>query len=224
MVLAHHLRRLVVTAERSARLRPPDDDLLRRLQLHHRWSQFSRDGVRLEDAGLDLSDLDLAGVDLSGAVLLGARFDRSNLRGANLSRADIARSSAEGTELSEAVLYKAEVHRTSFIHVRLRHAILDGMEASHVDLRGADLTGSSAHGFSCWQSDVRGACLRELRLRCTWFDDCLMAEVDLVGSSGTIHRHSRLDLGDPERQEVLEGEALLAWLRRAGADVTWCDE
>jgi uncharacterized protein YjbI with pentapeptide repeats len=197
--------------------------VLRRLDLHRRWSTFSQDGVRLEEADIDLSDLDLQGIDLSGAVLLGVRFDRSNLRGANLSRALITKSSMRDVDLSDADLYKAEIDKTALTNACLLRAVLEGMEAGEVDLRSADLSGSRARGFSCWRSDLRGTLLRDLRLDCTAFEDCMMAGVDLAGASGSIDRGSRIDVGEPDRPEVLEGEALLAWFRRSGATLTWCN-
>ncbi len=211
-----------MTPGESAPRRPTADDLIHRLELHHRWSQLADDGIRLEASDIDLSDMDLAGVDLSGAVLLKARFDRSNLRGANLSRACIAKSSMRDVDLSGADMVKAEFDATLLTGARLQNAWLDGMEATDVDLSRSDLSGSAANGLACWDSDLRGAVLRRLQLDCTTFGDCRMAGVDLSGASGSVDRRSRITVGDPARGEVLEGDELLAWMRERGAMVAWC--
>jgi uncharacterized protein YjbI with pentapeptide repeats len=156
-------------------------------------------------------------------VLLGVTPDRSNLKGANLSRASISESSMRDVDLSDADLYKAEFEETILTNAYLRRALLDGMEAREVDLRNADLSGSRACGLSCWRSDLRCALLHDLRLDCTAVKDCMMAGTDVAGASGSLGRGSRIDVGEPDRPEVLEGDALLAWFPRSGATLTWCD-
>jgi uncharacterized protein YjbI with pentapeptide repeats len=198
--------------------------VLHRLELHRHWSAFLPDGVRFEAADLDLSDLDFGGVDLSGAMLLGVTLDRSNLKGANLSRASISESSRCDVDLSDADLYKSEFEETILTNAYLLRALLDGMEMREVDLRSADLSGSRARGFSCWRSDLRCALLHDLRLDCTVVKDCMMVGADVAGASGSLAPGSRIDVGEPDRPEVLVGDALLAWFRRAGATLTWCDQ
>ena len=126
-------------------------------------------------------------------------------------------------ELSDGDLYKAELDETNLANAHLPRAMLDRLKARNLDLRSADLSGSRARGVSWWRSDLRGTCLRDLRLDCVDLDMCLMAGADLAGASGTIDRDSRIDVDEPSNPVVLEGDALLAWFRRSGATLTWCD-
>ena len=203
--------------------RHPGQELVRRLALHHLAKCLAPDGERFEASDEDLSLLDLEGVDLAGAAFLRVTFDGSNLRRSGLSRASIAHSSMRDVDLSLADLHKARVESTVLAGAFLVHALLNGMDAHDVDFRGTDFSWSTARALHCDGCDLRNAVLRDMRLDYTTFRDCRMKGADLTGSSGTLARGSRIDVGDDGASEVLEGEALLAWFRDAGTTVTWSD-
>jgi hypothetical protein len=89
-------------------------------------------------------------------------------------------------------------------------------------MRDVDLSDADLYRVEVDET-VLSTLLRELRLDCTSFEDCMMAGVDLAGASGSIGRSSRINVGDTERAHVLHGDALLAWRQRSGARLTWCD-
>jgi len=214
----------VVSEENLAKRRKPDETLRRLFELHRRWNEGVEGGERLEAVELDLSDMNLEGLNLSGAIFLRVTFDRSDLRGVDLYRANVADSSMLNVDLRNADLVKAEFTATALRGASLQRAQLDGLEAREVDLREADLTGAKGLRLGCWRSDLRWATLQDLRLDCTILKDCRMSGADLSGSCGTIARQSRIHVGPEESPELLEGDAMLEWMRRAGATtVQWCE-
>ena len=97
------------------------------LELHKKWLDNEKDGVRANLRGADLREADLRESDLSVANLYGA-----DLRGADLRGADL-----RGADLSVANLYGADLRGADLSVADLRGANLYG-----ADLRGADLYGA----------------------------------------------------------------------------------
>ena len=96
------------------------------LELHKKWLNKKKDGVRADLRRGDLRRTDLREVDLRG----------TDLRGADLCRADL-----RGADLRNTYLYGADLCRAD-----LRGTDLRGADLREVDLRGADLSGAVLSG------------------------------------------------------------------------------
>jgi len=106
------------------------------LELHKKWLDNEKDGVRANLRGADLrganlSVADLRGANLYGADLRGADLYGADLRGADLRGADLRGADLRGADLRGADLYGAD---------------LRGADLSVADLRGANLRGADLYG------------------------------------------------------------------------------
>jgi uncharacterized protein YjbI with pentapeptide repeats len=174
----------------------------------------------IEARGLDLQGKVLDGADLDGAVLVDSAFDHASLRDVILWSAHPTCSTFVGADLTGVQLVKAQLRDCDFRDARLVRANFLRALGSRLDLRGADLTAANLTRLHLLWSDLRGAVLRDVVLDTTTFQECLLAGVDLRGAAGTLHPDP-INVGTPEEPRFLEGDEALAWLRAAGADVTW---
>ena len=80
------------------------------LNLHKKWVNGEKGGVKA-----NLSGANLSGANLSGANLFRADLSEANLSGANLSGANLFRADLHGADLSEADLYRANLCETNLL-------------------------------------------------------------------------------------------------------------
>ena len=112
------------------------------LELHKKWLNDEKDGVRAN----------LRGADLRGANLRGA-----NLREANLLRADLWGADLRGANLREANLREADLLGANLWGADLRGANLREANLREADLRGANLREANLLGANLWGADLRKA-------------------------------------------------------------------
>lgn len=166
----------------------------------------------------------MSGLNLESVVLTNTRFDRADLRNANLFAAHLAVDSFRGADLTEAMLRKANVTDANFSGALMRRANLTRTDAWRANFAGADLTGAELWKLFAHGADLRGAILRDVdfRLSPAHFDDCLFAGADLSGATGQLLPSCQINVGSPDAPEVISGEPMLEWFRRAGAKgITW---
>jgi uncharacterized protein YjbI with pentapeptide repeats len=101
------------------------------LDLHQKWLNMGKSGVRADLSEANLSEANLSEADLSGADLY-----RANLYGANL----------YGTNLSWANLSGADLYRADLSRANLYRADLSGANLSGVNLYGANLWNTIGNG------------------------------------------------------------------------------
>ena len=109
------------------------------LELHKKWLNDEKGGIRadlsyanLNDAdlrGANLSYVNLRGADLSGADLRYADLSDADLRGANLRRADLSGANLIGADLSDANLSNADLSDAN-----LRYADLSGIKYNYLSI------------------------------------------------------------------------------------------
>ena len=74
------------------------------LELHKKWLNFEKDGVRANLSEADLYEADLYGANLYGADLRGAKFSGADLSGANLRGADLRGADLYGAKYGDVIL------------------------------------------------------------------------------------------------------------------------
>ena len=109
------------------------------LELHKKWLNDEKGGIRadlsyanLNDAdlrGANLSYVNLRGADLSGADLRYADLSDANLRGANLIGANLRGANLIGADLSDANLSNADLSDAN-----LRYADLSGIKYNYLSI------------------------------------------------------------------------------------------
>lgn len=117
------------------------------LELHDKWVNGLRGGVRANLRGANLNGANLSGADLYGADLRSANLSeanliRTNLNGANLSGANLRGANLYGVNLYGADLRSANLSRANLSGVNLYKAKLNGADLSGANLIGANLNGA----------------------------------------------------------------------------------
>ena len=118
------------------------EELKNVLDLHRKWLNCEKGGVRA-----DLRRADLRGANLREANLREANLWEANLWGANLWGADLREANLRGANLWEANLRGADLRRADLWGADLRGANLRG-----ADLRGADLRRADLWGADLWEA------------------------------------------------------------------------
>ena len=128
------------------------------LELHKKWLNGEKGGIRADLRGTDLSFADLSNANLSnadlrGAILIYADLNKANLRGADLSKADLKcadlseadfkKADLRYSDLREANLSEADLSETNLREANLINTKLSYADLSNVDLRGANLRGAN---------------------------------------------------------------------------------
>ena len=131
-------------------------ELKEKLELHKKWLNNEKGGVRL-----DLSNADLRNVDLENANLRCADLRRANLINANLEGVDLSYADLKGANLSYANLSYANLENTNLTNADLKRANLKNANLSCANLKGANL---SYADLSC--ASLKGANLSNANLRC----------------------------------------------------------
>jgi uncharacterized protein YjbI with pentapeptide repeats len=140
---------------------------------HFKEGRFSRANLSGADLSLayfgraDLTGADLANANLSEASLRRANFSKSNLHsarlvGADLTRADFFGATMTSADLSAAYLEGANFTRANLNDARLAEADLRLAIATDTTFNRADLTRCRVYGMSVWNTEMDGACQRDL--------------------------------------------------------------
>jgi uncharacterized protein YjbI with pentapeptide repeats len=209
----------------------PDDarhaDLARRLDRHWRDTEYGDGGERLEAERLDFSGLILDGVRLAEGSVANCTFDGSSLRGADLYCLYMDHCSFRGADLRSGWFYKADANECDFRETLMADAYFGRFDPWECDFRGANLRGAHLRNFGWIDCDLRDTDMSGAWLDWTSFGGCLMAGADFTGATGTVVRLDGefgrpVNIGSPEKPELLQGDEFLDWLRAAGArNVSW---
>lgn len=168
-------------------------------------------------SGVALTDLDLDGVWFAECVL-----DDAVVRHTDLFSCKFAGCSMRRTDLAAGPLVKSEFVDSTLADARLDGANMLRVRADNTDFRGADLTGVTVTRMVARGCDLRGASLRNAKFRgTTIYHGTLVGGADLTGTSGTINGSLHINVGTLEAPHVLAAHEALAWMRDAGADLTW---
>jgi uncharacterized protein YjbI with pentapeptide repeats len=202
-------------------------DLALRLDRSWRRTQLLDGGASLEAEGLDVSGLRLDGACLADGKLTHCNFQDSSLRGADMYYLYMEHCSFRRADMNAAWLHKAQAYDCDFRDADLADAYFGGMDAAGCDFRKADLRGAHLRNFGWIDCDLRDTDMSGARLDWTSFGGCLMAGADFTGATGTVVRLDGefgrpVNIGSPEKPELLQGDEFLDWLRAAGArNVSW---
>ena len=113
------------------------EELEKILNLHEKWLNGGKDGVRADLFGVNLSKANLSKANLSEANL-----SEANLSEANLCRSNLSGANLRGANLSEANLIGDNLCRANLFGANLCRANLKGADLNRADLFGADLSGA----------------------------------------------------------------------------------
>ncbi|HEX6538171.1 MAG TPA: pentapeptide repeat-containing protein, partial [Candidatus Dormibacteraeota bacterium] len=210
-------------SERPLALKPPDDAFLRRLDSHHRWgypdqyptARGQEPGVELMAEALDVSHTDFTGMDLADLWWVESTLEGSRFNGSWMPGTRSYASSWRDCDLSEVQMAKAEAHGCLFAGSSFKGAYLVRTDMQSCDLRGADLSGADLLKFSALDCDLRGLAIRNTVLDAVGFNGSHVADIDLMGSTGTItgvggrKPHPRIDIGEPDDPHWVEGDEAL---------------
>ena len=127
------------------------------LNLHKKWLNGEKDGIRANLRGMDLSYANLSNTNLNYADLSNADLSNTNLNYADLNYADLSNADLNYTNLNYAYLRKANLRGANLNSSDLRGTDLNYADLSEANLRGADLS----------EANLRGANLINAKLRYT---------------------------------------------------------
>ena len=139
------------------------------LELHKKWLNGEKGGIRADLREVDLSNTDLRYVNLSSADLR-----HSNLSNANLSNADLSYTDLRDANLRGAVLINANLKNVDLRHSNLSNANLSNADLNYTDLRDADLSDADLSN-----ANLSGANLREANFKNANLGNANLREVDL---------------------------------------------
>ena len=103
------------------------------LELHKKWLNGEKGGIRADLKNVDLSNTDLSNTDLRCA----------NLTNANLSYVDLSKSNLINADLSGANLNEAKLNEANLSNADLNESYLRKADLSNSNLRSADLSKSN---------------------------------------------------------------------------------
>ena len=115
------------------------EELKEKLELHKKWLNNEKGGVRLNLRNTDLTNVDLRHVDLSSANLENVDLRHADLRCANLENVDLRHAILRYTDLSYADLSYANLYGTNLKYAKLTNANLEGADLAYANLYEADL-------------------------------------------------------------------------------------
>ena len=114
------------------------------LELHKKWLNCEKEGIRADLSNVDLSNTDLSNTDLRCANLTKANLSDVDLSNANLSDADLSGANLNEAKLNEANLSNADLNesylrKADLSNSNLRSADLSKSNLSYANLSNADL-------------------------------------------------------------------------------------
>ena len=145
------------------------EELKEKLELHKKWLNNEKGGVRLNLRNTDLRHTNLNCADLRYADLEGVNLSYANLEGANLNCADLRYADLYGTNLKSAYLKYADLEgvnlrNANLYEASLRYANLRYANLRYANLKYADLEGVNLEGVDLSCADLRGASLTNAKL------------------------------------------------------------
>ena len=91
------------------------------LELHKKWLNCKKEGIRADLSNVDLSNTDLSNTDLSNADLRGADLSNANLRGADLSNSDLRGANLSNADLNYTNLTKANLNYANLNDIKYNY-------------------------------------------------------------------------------------------------------
>lgn len=209
--------------DRIPGLRVPSQEFLTVLEsrrrpgdpVRYRSAQEAAD-AELVAKRLDLHNTDFSGVDLSDIWWIECTMDGSRLTGASMPGTRAYDSSWNGCDLTEAQLPKSEIEDCTFAGARLIRANALRLVMHRCVLSGADLSEARLDKASIFSSDLSRVTVRDAVFDRLSLIDCVVVDMDLAGTSGTVTQGLRINVATAEHPNWLEGLAALEWLRSAG--------
>lgn len=124
--------------------RMTQEELNRVLELHKKWLNDEKGGVRADLSGVNLEHTDLYHADLrlanlSQANLYSANLFEADLRDADLSQANLVYAYLGNANLKEANLMKANLYKAKLTNADLSLANLRDSDLSNANFEGANL-------------------------------------------------------------------------------------
>ena len=116
------------------------------LELHKKWLNGEKGGIRADLKNVDLSNTDLSNTDLRCANLTNANLSyvdlsKSNLINADLSGANLNEANLSNADLNESYLRKADLSNSNLRSADLSKSNLSYANLSNANLSYADLSG-----------------------------------------------------------------------------------
>ena len=205
-------------------LRPPSQEFLTVLEARRRPGDPVRYRSAREAADaeliatrLDLQNTDLSGLDLSDIWWIECTMDGSLLAGAVMPGTRAYDSSWKGCDLTEAQLPKSEMEDCILAGARLIRSNALRLVMHRCVLHGADLSEANLDKASLFSSDLSRVRLRDAVLDRVSLVDCVVAGIELSGTSGTVTGGLRINIASVEHPVWLEELTALEWLRSRGA-------
>ena len=104
------------------------------LELHKKWLNDEKGGIRADLSYANLNDADLRGANLSYVNLRGADLSGADLRYADLSDADLRGANLSGANLIGADLSDANLSNADLSDANLRYADLSGIKYNYLSI------------------------------------------------------------------------------------------
>ena len=148
------------------------------LNLHKKWLNNEKGGVRADFSGANLSRANLRGANFRWANLSRADLSKADLYEANLSGANLEGTNLRGANLYKASLSRADLYEANLSWVDLSEANLRGADLSRADLRKANLSWANLS----W-ADLRKANLSEANLSKAYLIGANLYKANLSGAN-----------------------------------------
>ena len=129
------------------------------LELHEKWLNNEKGGVKLDLSNTDLINTNLESVDLSYSDLEGANLSYTNLRNVDLRCANLTNSNLSCANLKYANLTNSNLSCADLTNANLRNAYLEYADLKNTDVSCADLTNANLY-----EANLKGANLYEANL------------------------------------------------------------
>ena len=138
------------------------------LELHRKWLNSEKEGIRANLSNADLSNTDLSNTDLRCANLTNANLSYADLSKSNLINADLSGANLNEAKLNEAKLSGANLSKSNLINADLSYADLKGVnlsnaDLSHADLSHADLSNADLKGVNLSNANLNYANLNSIK-------------------------------------------------------------
>ena len=107
------------------------------LELHKKWLNDEKGGIRADLSYANLNDADLRGANLSYVNLRGANLRRADLSGANLIGADLSDANLSNADLSDANLRYADLSGIKYNYLSIGINLVCPSEGSYIGYKKA---------------------------------------------------------------------------------------
>ena len=104
------------------------------LELHKKWLNCKKEGIRADLSNVDLSNTDLSNTDLRCANLTNANLSYVDLSKSNLINADLSGANLSCSDLSYANLSNADLNYTNLTKANLNDANLNDIKYNYLSI------------------------------------------------------------------------------------------